>query len=257
MSENLKKAINALQGGIAAYDYHTGTFSFRFCSENMEQLLGFSCSCSGETTDDIYVIGKETYHLLYAKEQKKIFSKEESQTGRKCYQILYGTSEPCPSCTLTGQPLSPDSNEMTYEKDGHFFHTRVQEMDWNGTPAYVKFVRDVTEEVNRRKQKERLEQYFQTVVKYLPGGMAVVRHKVGGEIKPEYLSDGFSEMLDMDKKEAWKMYQEDALAGVHPEDKEMIRKSLELCIREKREKYELQYRLKKGNGDYIWVNIKI
>ena len=157
---------------------------------------------------------------------------------------------------MTGQPLSPDSNEMTYEKDGHFFHTRVQEMDWNGTPAYVKFVRDVTEEVNRRKQKERLEQYFQTVVKYLPGGMAVVRHKVGGEIKPEYLSDGFSEMLDMDKKEAWKMYQEDALAGVHPEDKEMIRKSLELCIREKREKYELQYRLKKGNGDYIWVNVK-
>lgn len=38
---------------------------------------------AGETTDDIYVIGKETYHLLYAKEQKKIFSKEESQTGRK------------------------------------------------------------------------------------------------------------------------------------------------------------------------------
>lgn len=106
------------------------------------------------------------------------------------------------------------------------------------------------------KQEEGLEKYFQTVAKYIPGGMAVIHHEVGGSIAPEYLSDGFSEMLDMSKEDAWKMYQEDALSGVHPDDKEYVRKNLDQCIKEKKEKYELQYRLQKGNGNYIWVNVK-
>ena len=105
-------------------------------------------------------------------------------------------------------------------------------------------------------QTERLEQYLQTVVKHLPGGMAVIRHEVGGVAAPEYLSDGFSEMLDMPKEAAWKMYQKNALSGVHPDDREYVKESLDRCIREKKEKYELQYRLQKGNGDYIWVKVK-
>lgn len=95
-------------------------------------------------------------------------------------------------------------------------------------------MRDVTEEVISDRQKERLEQYFQTVVKYLPGGMAVVHHKVGGELKPEYLSDGFSEMMGMSKEDAWKMYEENALSGVHPDDREYVRENLNRCIREKK-----------------------
>lgn len=86
------------------------------------------------------------------------------------------------------------------------------------------------------KQEEGLEKYFQTVAKYIPGGMAVIHHEVGGSIAPEYLSDGFSEMLDMSKEDAWKMYQEDALSGVHPDDKEYVRKNLDQCIKEKKRK---------------------
>lgn len=46
------------------------------------------------------------------------------------------------------------------------------------------------------------------------------------------------------------------MSGVHPEDQKYVRENLDRCIREKREKYELQYRLKKADGDYIWVNTK-
>ena len=77
---------------------------------------------------------------------------------------------------------------------------------------YTSYVRDTTEELKERRAKERLEQYFQTAVKYLPGGMAVIRHDAEGNIKPEYLSEGFSEMLDMPHEDAWAMYQENALA---------------------------------------------
>ena len=209
-----------------------------------------------ENADDIYVIEKGNYHLLYANELKKPYCIEEDREGETCYQILHGKSEPCEFCTLDCRESSGEKNEVTIENNGRFYTTRFRETDWNGVPAYVKYVRDVTEEVISNRQKERLEQYFQTVVKYLPGGMAVVHHKVGGELKPEYLSDGFSEMMGMSKEDAWKMYEENALSGVHPDDREYVRENLDRCIREKKEKYELQYRLKKGNGDYMWVNTK-
>ncbi len=167
-----------------------------------------------------------------------------------------GNQPPCKFCTL-GETEDFDSmQEQIFENNGHFYATKFREMDWNGIPAYVKYVRYITEEVNSRRQRERLEQYFQTVVKYLPDGMAVVHHEVGGALIPEYLSDGFSEMLDMSKEEAWNMYQKNALSGVHPEDRDYVRNNLDRCIKENREKYELQYRLQKGNGDYIWVNAK-
>lgn len=207
-----------------------------------------------ETADDIYVIGKNDYSLLYANELKRPFCKEENRAGQTCYQIFHGKSSPCEFCTLEHKGSTME--ESVVEVKGRFFATRFREIDWNGIPAYVKFVRDVTEEVESKKERERLEQYFQTVVKYLPGGMAVVYHELGGRLKPEYLSDGFAEMLEMSKEKAWNMYETDALSGVHPDDREYVRKNLEQCIRENREKYELQYRLQKNDGSYIWINAK-
>lgn len=69
---------------------------------------------------------------------------------------------------------------MPVAKTDRFYVTRFRETEWNGIPAYVKYVRDTTEEVNTRKEKERLEQYFQTIVKNLPGGVAVVAMKKTG-----------------------------------------------------------------------------
>ncbi len=213
-------------------------------------------SIAKETADDIYVIDKENFDLLYANERKAPYWKTENQAQQKCYQLLQGKSEPCEFCELRTGEHSDTLKETTFENQGRFYVTKLRETDWNGRAAYVKYIRDITEEVESNRQKERLEQYFQTVVKYLPGGMAVVHHEVDGELRPEYLSDGFSEMLDMSKDEAWRMYRDNALSGVHPDDREYVRVNLDQCIREKRQKYELQYRLKKGNDDYIWINAK-
>ena len=49
-----------------------------------------------------------------------------------------------------------------------------------------------------RKEKERLEQYFQTLVRHLPGGVAVVRYEKDGAMIPEFISDGFAAMTEMD-----------------------------------------------------------
>lgn len=213
-------------------------------------------SIAGETADDIYVIDRKNYNLLYANELGKRLCRDDNWMGHKCYQILHGRTEPCEFCIQQHEEQEHGKKEQIFEENGRFFLARFRETDWNGIPAYVKYVRDITEEVKSRKEKERLEQYFQTVVKYLPGGMAVIHHEVGGGVKPEYLSDGFAEMLHMSIEDAWDIYEKDALSGVHPDDKAVVRQSLETCISEKRERYELQYRLKRAGDEYIWVNAK-
>lgn len=213
-------------------------------------------SIAGETVDDIYVIDKANHNLLYANDLKTRENRSHRSVGKKCYQILCGRAEPCDFCVLEGQKPEVILKDRTVEENGRFYATKFRETDWNGRPAYVKYVHDITDEVVSRRERERLEQYFQTVVKNLPGGMAVVHHDLDGSMKPEYLSEGFGEMLGMTHQEAWQMYQDSADTGVHPDDRELLWQHLDRCIREKRDKMEMQYRLQKKNGDYLWVNVK-
>ena len=92
---------------------------------------------------------------------------------------------------------------METGETGRFYSTHFREIDWNGRPAIVKYVRDVTEEVTNRRERERLEQYFQTVLKHLPGGIVVVHYEKDGTLKPEFISEGFADMTDMTLEDAW------------------------------------------------------
>lgn len=214
-------------------------------------------SIAEETADGIYVIKRDTYELLYTNESKTLFSQKSryrsGQIGKKCYEVLHGKTEPCSFCTLKNHAPDGHPHQMSTEQPGKFYSTFFKEYEWDGEPVYVKYVRDVTEDVKIQKEKDRLEQYFQTVLKYLPGGTAVVRHEKNGKMVPEFLSAGFAEMVEMSSEEAWALYQQDAMAGVHPEDREQLREQLTRCISEGQERYAIVYRLRKGNGDYIWV----
>lgn len=211
-------------------------------------------SIANEMADGFYVIGKENYDLLYANESKSLFLKGARCVGQKCYAALHGQDGPCPFCTLKSHAPDGQEHEMPiHGKDGRFYATRFRETDWNGIPAYVKYVRDITEEVVTRREKARLEQYFQTILRYLPGGVAVVRCREDGGMAPEFLSEGFAGMTGMTLEEAWDLYREDATAGVHPEDCESTAAQMDAYIQSGASQCELVYRLLKGDGGYVWV----
>lgn len=84
----------------------------------------------------------------------------------------------------------------------------------------------------------------------------MVHHEVNGALEPEFLSDGFADMVGMPMDQVWALYRENALSGVHPEDREYAKESPDRCITEKCERTDLQYRLRKGDGSYIWVSVK-
>lgn len=210
-------------------------------------------SMVNETADAIYVIDRENYDLLYANEARNLFMEGKNCVGQKCYTALHGKNAPCTFCTLNKREPDGEEHEMLIEGTDRFYSTRFRETDWNGIPAYVKYVRDITETVTTRKDKERLEQYFQTVLKNLPGGVAVVRYEDQGNMTPEFLSDGFAAMTGMTLQEAWDMYREDAMAGIHPDDRIYVCQQMNAYIAGGEGHCEIVYRLRKGDGSYLWV----
>lgn len=205
------------------------------------------------TADGIYVIDKDNFDLLYANEVESLFMKDQRCIGQKCYAALHGKSAPCDFCTLNKYEPDGKEHEMVLQGSNRFFSARFRETDWNGIPAYVMYVRDATEEVCVRREKERLEQYFQTVVKNLPGGVAVVRYEKDGSMTPEFLSNGFAELTEMSAEEAWKLYQKDAMAGVHPDDRQSVEEQMNQYVDSGESHCEIVYRLKQGKSSYVWV----
>ena len=210
-------------------------------------------SITNETVDGIYVIDKENYDLLYVNESKNLFKDCKDAVGKKCYEALLGKSAPCSFCSLKRGKPGEEEYETWVEETNKYYRTGFKETNWNDIPAYIKYVRDITQEVEMRKEKERLEQYFQTLVRHLPGGVAVVRCERDGTMVPEFLSEGFAAMTKMEMDDAWELYRKDAMAGVHPEDRERVRREMETYIAGSESSYEMVYRLKKGKEDYLWV----
>lgn len=208
---------------------------------------------ANETADGVYVIDKDSQELLYANESKPLFKEGTYKTGHKCYTALHGRKEPCEYCTLKDHPADGQEHEFAVAGTDRFYTARFSETDWNGIPAYVQYVRDITDEVKTRREKERLNQYFQTLVQNLPGGVAVIHYAEDGHMTPEYISDGFLSMTGMTHEKAWEKYRGDALAGIHPDDREYIIQSMAEYVDSGVNHYELTYRLTKGEESYIWV----
>lgn len=206
-----------------------------------------------DTEGAIYVIDKESYELLYVNEAEKYYDKHKNYHGKKCYTVLHGKKKPCEFCTLQTKNADNQEHIMKINGTDRIFTTRFREIDWNGVPAYAKYVRDTTEESRLRREKERIEQYFETVIQNLSGGVAVICMRQDGSSVPEYMSRGFAELLGMTLEEAWDVYRDDASAGVLPEDWKQMEQQIRQYLKEGVGHFSLEYRIRKKDGSYIWV----
>ena len=212
-------------------------------------------SITNEAADGVYVIDRENYDLLYVNESRRLFGSGQICIGQKCYAALHGRASPCEFCTLQGH--APDGVDHEMVVGNRFYSTRFRETVWYGIPAYVKYVRDVTWTVRAQREKDRLEQYFQTILKHLPGGVAVVRLHPNGHMTPEFLSEGFAAMTGMTPEQAWQLYRDDATAGIHPDDLGRLEELTSNFLSSRNSHCQAVYRLQKGGGGYLWVKINL
>lgn len=210
-------------------------------------------SISNELVDGIYIINRENYELLYAHESKELFTGRKPRTGEKCYAALHGECVPCENCILN--TYGPDGKEHEIEVTGtdKVYTCQMRETKWNGIPAYVQYIRDVTEEKKLRREKKRLEVYYQTLVKNLPGGISVVRCEPDGRMTPEFISEGFAAMTHMSEAEVRAVYENNIFGGVHPEDAKVNREKLRAFMARGEGRLDLTSRMRRGGGGYIWI----
>lgn len=209
---------------------------------------------SNEAAQGIYVIDKANHELLYYNENVELFLKGKTNVwGQKCYTALHDKHSPCSFCPLSMINNIDKPQELTFP-NGKSYEIRAKELEWNGLPAYTLFINDITDKITSSRKAEQLEQFYQTLVHNLPGGIAMMSFDPQtGLMLPEYLSDGFAAMTGMTLPEAYALYQNDATAGVHPDDLQDCLSRLHQHLNKHLDTCETIYRLLKKDGSYIWV----
>lgn len=85
------------------------------------------------------------------------------------------------------------------------------------------------------------------------GGLAVLNYTAEGAWIPEFISDGFASLCGMEPAQMRELYEHDAMAGVHPEDRLRLSKELQEYVQTHNECGEFIYRLVRSDGSYFWV----
>ena len=209
---------------------------------------------SNEAAQGIYVIDKKNHDLLYYNENVELFlTGKNNAWGKKCYTALHDKQTPCTFCPLSMIKNIEKPQELTFS-NGKSYEIRAKELEWNGLPAYTLFINDITDKITSSRKTEQLEQFYQTLVQNLPGGIAVIRFDIAKkQMLPEYISEGFAAMTGMSTDEAYALYKNDATAGVHPDDLDYIIGRLNQHLKKHLDTCESIYRLRKKDGSYIWI----
>lgn len=209
---------------------------------------------SNEAAQGIYVIDKKNHDLLYYNENVELFlTGKNNAWGKKCYTALHDKQTPCTFFPLSMIKNIEKPQELTFA-NGKSYEIRAKELEWNGLPAYTLFINDITDKITSSRKTEQLEQFYQTLVQNLPGGIAVIRFDMAKkQMLPEYISEGFAAMTGMSTVEAYALYKNDATAGVHPDDLDYIIGRLNQHLKKHLDTCESIYRLRKKDGSYIWI----
>lgn len=270
LEQELEHLVNSIPGGIASYEIREGRLIWihlngRQIKTSSEVAMFYAVftgmssesrlyqNITNETADSIYVIARDTFELLYVNETGGIFSPGPDCLGEKCYAALHNKKAACEFCGIMAGRLDGEEYEIKEDGTERITYTRSRETDWNGIPAYVKYVRDVTEAVIIRREKERLDLYFRSIVEQFPGGISMMTYHPDGTMKTEFISPGFAAMTQRTVEEAGHLYDADIFAGMHLEDAEKNRQKFQEFLKRGTGTCELTGRMQRKDGSYLWT----
>ena len=264
--QEMNHLLDSIPGGVASYQVVDGKFIPVFYSEGVSALSGY-------TPEEFEaMIAGDAYSAIYPGDLDRVTrATEEALRTGNILDISYRTRHKNGSLVwihFNGRRIGPLTESMRFyasitglsaesrmyqDWNDRTYRLHYRKTVWNGIPAYIQYLRDITEETEIQREKERLEQYFQTLVETLPGGVVVVRGKTSGDLVAEYLSAGFSDMIGVTPERAWEIYRENTMAEVHPKDRQHLIQQLETLFSRRSTRGELSYRIKNGKGTYLWV----
>ena len=88
-----------------------------------------------------------------------------------------------------------------------------------------------------------------------PGGIVVMETVNGKSLTPLYTSRGMDRLLGGTRDELSAIFGSNVYDGVHPDDREAAIRAVESAVRDLSD-FQVELRLKRVVGDYLWVEIK-
>lgn len=222
---------------------------------------------------------QNTYHMV---EYDRFLSKKAHEDGSFDELIRFGASTMHPDYREAFvNTFSRQSLLERFEKGENEAYLEVMQMGDDGEYHWVSvhdirvkssrtedvliysFNRSIDERKKRELEQQRLAQdiaaekkandWNRKILNTIPGGITVIRHDPDGSTAVEFLSEGLASMMHMSYDEAIDMYKNDAMSGIHPDDKEQLNRELDDFFSSGKEYTEMVYRLIRGDGSFFWV----
>lgn len=210
-----------------------------------------------EAQDAIYVNDAQTYELLYvnATAYKVLNRTKEAILGRKCYEYLFGRTEPCEFCRL--QSMKKDGfleRDFQYANSGRIYHLKGKLTNWNDVVAHVEYISDVTEQRQMELNNIALTKQLSDVVKNIPGGICLYRFD-GKKISPVVHNQAFYDIFGYSEENIAKTHEETSFLNVHEEDKKELQDLIwSTFFKEGLQTVQHTYRIYNDQKKkYIWI----
>lgn len=213
-----------------------------------------------ESQDAIYVNDAQTYELLYvnATAYRVLNRTKEAILGRKCYEYLFGRSEPCEFCKL--QEMNEDiflERDFKYINNERIYHLKGKLTKWNDVIAHVEYIADVTEQKLMELRNIALTKQLADVIENIPGGICLYRFD-GKAITPVIHNQAFYNIFGYSRENMTKTQQETAFLNVHEEDKKSLQEVvMKAFLADGLQTVQQTYRVYNDRQEkYIWIYLK-
>lgn len=231
-SEKMQDIINAIPGGVAIYKI-SDRFETIYFSDGVPEITGYTV---------------EEYRELCRGDAVQMTHPADTE------MVVRRVNEALQNHTVA------DFEFRKLHRDGHTVWVHVlakQTGEQDGCPLLHCVFHNITDLKETQKEMVRLEQYFQTIVSNLPGGVAVVRLSAKQHYLTEYLSEGFGALLGMTAEQAQQRYGNDVLGCIHPDDAPRVSRLIREFVAGKDDFLELRGRLKRADGSAIWIKCRL
>ena len=122
----------------------------------------------------------------------------------------------------------------------------------NGKTATTSICYDITAQKKLQQQLQETSHEMQTIMDNIPGGVVKIGLK-DGKIVPIYVSTGWCKMLGDSPENIARLYADNAMNGVHPDDYDRVENIFKTAM-QTGQPINSVYRLANSRGEYRWVN---
>ena len=203
----------------------------------------------------VQVSDLDTKELLYVNQAAAAFAGrgKDDLCGKKCYEYMFGASEPCPFCNLEKNPCFGPHGEIRV--DERCFDVQSARIQWNGRDAFVEYVNDVTDTWKLRRQLESDKEKMETLINNIPTGVVLYRIREDGRVCVENCNYAFCGLFGVEESELMGADAASILWYVHPDDRDRVIQTL-FCITRGEFAEELDCRAcGKKDHSYRWFHI--